>query len=78
MPHKFKLNDLVRFAALGGPRVADGQEVYEVIRLTPVDQSGEATYRIRRAGGDAPGPRAGMPPERAVRESEIAPGMPRR
>jgi hypothetical protein len=76
MSHKYKINDLVRFARVGGPAgAASSQEVFEVTRLMPLDQTGEATYRIKRTGGEASASRGGVPGEHAVRESEITPRL---
>ena len=61
MSHKFKIGQQVRQLGVsyaGGTSIVDG--LFEVIRLTPDDRSGEPTYRIRSAGG-----------ERAVREGEL-------
>lgn len=73
MSHKYKVNDLVRFARTVGPSaLAGAQDVYEVIRLMPLDQTGEATYRIRRMGGGGdPILKGASSGEHAVRESEI-------
>jgi DNA polymerase III delta prime subunit len=61
MSHKYKIRQMVRLirAPISDSR-ADGSGIYEVVRLMPADETGEASYRIR----------SGMM-ERAVRESEI-------
>ncbi len=61
MSHKFKIGEHVRQLGIsyaGNKSVVDG--LFEIIRLTPDDWSGEPTYRIRSSGG-----------ERAVREGEL-------
>lgn len=71
MSHKYKLKDLVRFSRTVGPSALAGSgDVYEVTRLMPHDQTGEATYRIRRMGG-SDGIKGASSGEHAVRESEI-------
>lgn len=62
MSHKFKVNQNVRMLQAGfSDKLASSSEVFEIVRLMPLDRTGEATYRIRSRMG-----------ERAVRESEIA------
>ncbi len=61
MSHKFKIGEHVRQLGIsyaGNKSVVDG--LFEIIRLTPDDRSGEPTYRIRSSVG-----------ERAVREGEL-------
>ncbi|MCJ2132809.1 hypothetical protein MKK69_01800 [Methylobacterium sp. J-026] len=61
MSHKFKVGQHVRQLGLsysGNKSVVDG--LFEVVRLTPDDRSGEPTYRIRSDLG-----------ERAAREGEL-------
>ncbi|MGH1571935.1 hypothetical protein ACRAWG_16105 [Methylobacterium sp. P31] len=61
MSHKFKIGQSVR--QLGTSYVGAKGSVdvlFEVVRLTPDDRSGEPTYRIKSAGG-----------ERAAREGEL-------
>lgn len=63
MSHKFKVGQSVRqlgTSYTGSKSVVDG--LFEVVRLTPDDRSGEPTYRIRSAGT-----------ERAAREGELTP-----
>lgn len=61
MSHKFKLKQMVRLAHQGfTDSRTNADNVYEVVRLMPADQTGELSYRIK----------AGTV-ERAVRESEI-------
>lgn len=64
MSHKFRVQQLVRFArpSFSG-RASSAGGMYEVIRLMPADETGEVSYRIKEAG-------TGWG-ERAVRESEI-------
>jgi hypothetical protein len=63
MSHKYQVHQLIR---LVHPRVSDPRAsatgIYEVTRLMPADQTGEASYRIKASGFG----------ERAVRECEIA------
>ena len=61
MMHKFRLRQRVQLIGQPGGKSVVGAS-YEVIRLMPVDQGGEPTYRIKSAME-----------ERAVRESEINP-----
>lgn len=62
MAHKFKLRQMVRLARPGfSDSRTSGNDVYEVVRLMPADQTGEPAYRIKSGSN-----------ERAVRESEIA------
>ena len=61
MSHKFKMGQHVRQLGIsyaGSKSIVDG--LFEGVRLTPDDRSGEPTYRIKSAGG-----------ERAVREGEL-------
>ena len=63
MSHKFKIGQNVRqigTSYVGSKSVVDG--LFEIVRLTPDDRSGEPTYRIRSAGI-----------ERAAREGELVP-----
>jgi hypothetical protein len=63
MSHKFKVGQSVRqlgTSYAGNKSIVDG--LFEVVRLTPDDRSGEPTYRIRCAGV-----------ERAAREGELIP-----
>ncbi len=63
MSHKFKIGQSVRqlgTSYVGSKSVVDG--LFEIVRLTPDDRSGEPTYRIRSAGI-----------ERAAREGELVP-----
>jgi hypothetical protein len=63
MPHKYKVHQLVRLTRrVFADRSASTSDVYEITRLMPPDQTGEAAYRIKSS-------HAG---ERAVRESDIA------
>ncbi|MGY2052270.1 hypothetical protein [Methylobacterium sp. JK268] len=63
MSHKLKLHQHVKMLQAGfSDNLASSGEVFEIVRLMPLDRGGEATYRIRSRMG-----------ERAVRESEIAP-----
>lgn len=63
MSHKFKLHQNVQMLQAGfSDSLASSGEVFEIVRLMPLDRNGEATYRIRSRMG-----------ERAVRESEISP-----
>ena len=61
MSHKFKIGQHVRqlgTSYAGSKSIVDG--LFEVVRLTPDDRSGEPTDRIKSATG-----------ERAVREGEL-------
>ena len=63
MSHKFKIGQHVRqlgTSYTGNKGIVDG--LFEAVRLTPDDRSGEPTYRIRSDGG-----------ERAAREGELVP-----
>jgi len=60
MERRYKIRDKVELKRTGSSARASGPEVYEVVRLMPMDVSGEFSYRIR----------SGFT-ERAVRESEI-------
>ena len=64
MSHKFKMHQQVRLVRAGfsDSRAGASDDVYEIVRLMPADQTGEPAYRIRSVVG-----------ERAVREGEIAP-----
>ena len=62
MSHKYHVRQLVRLARQGfSASQANTNDVYEVTRLMPADQTGEFTYRIKSSAGG----------ERAVREDEI-------
>jgi hypothetical protein len=61
MPHKSHLRQLVRLTRGFSDNRASARGPYEVMRLTPADQTGEFSYRITLSGAG----------ERAVRESEI-------
>ena len=61
MPHRFKVQQLVRFNTSRSAAPRAGSDVYEVVRLLPEDQAGEPGYRIKSG-----------PIERAVREFEIS------
>ena len=62
MSHKYKVHQLVRITH---PNFSDKRAttngIYEVTRLMPADQTGEASYRIKSSSFG----------ERAVRETEI-------
>ncbi|MGC5778123.1 hypothetical protein [Methylobacterium sp. NFXW15] len=61
MSHKFKIGQSVRqlgTSYVGSKSIVDG--LFEIVRLTPDDRSGEPTYRIRSLGV-----------ERAAREGEL-------
>ena len=60
MSHKFKIGQRVSRPRLGLPGDRGTDEVFEVLRLMPEDQTGEPSYRIRTQGG-----------ERAIRESDL-------
>ena len=61
MTHKFKVRQMVRLAQPGfSDTRMNANNVYEVVRLMPADQTGEVSYRIK----------SGMT-EKAVREGEI-------
>ena len=63
MSHKFKIGQSVRqlgTSYVGSKSIVDG--LFEIVRLTPDDHSGEPTYRIKSAGV-----------ERAAREGELVP-----
>jgi hypothetical protein len=62
MSHKSKVNQLVRMSHLNiSDKSASSSGPYEVTGLTPAEQTGEVSYRVRSSGfGD-----------RAVRESEF-------
>ncbi len=61
MSHKFKIRQIVRLKQPGHVEARTSpNSVYEVVRLMPVDETGEPSYRIK----------SGVV-ERAVRESEI-------
>ena len=62
MPHKYHVRQLVRLKRppLSASRTAMN-DIYEVTRLMPADQTGEFSYRVKSVDGG----------ERAVREGEI-------
>jgi hypothetical protein len=62
MSQNYQPGQLVRLARVGLSKFdASANDLYEVMRLMPVDQTGEVTYRIKSL----------MAGERAVRKSEI-------
>ncbi len=46
MPHKYHLRQLVRLTRGFSDNRASASGPYEVLRLTPADQTGEFSYRI--------------------------------
>ena len=64
MSQNYQPGQLVRLARVGFSKFdASANDLYEVLRLMPADQTGEVTYRIKSL----------MAGERAVRKSEITP-----
>ena len=64
MSENYQRGQLVRLARVGFSKFgASNNDLYEVLRLMPADQTGEVTYRIKSL----------MAGERAVRKSEIIP-----
>jgi len=64
MSQNYQPGQLVRLARVGFSKFdASANDLYEVLRLMPADQTGEVTYRIKSL----------MAGERAVRKSEIIP-----
>ena len=64
MSQNYQPGQLVRLARVGCSKFdASANDLYEVMRLMPVNETDEATYRIKSL----------MAGERAVRKSEITP-----
>jgi hypothetical protein len=64
MSENYQPGQLVRLARVGFSKFdASSNDLYEVRRLMPIDQTGDVTYRIKSLVGG----------ERAVRKSEITP-----
>jgi hypothetical protein len=67
MSQNYQPGQLVRLARVGFSKFdASANDLYEVMRLMPVDQTGEVTYRIKSV----------VAGERAVRTAEITAYMP--